>query len=645
MLVYSTLVCSADEHHPSVAVVPDEPVANDAPQFYRQYFEWLEFTTPIGAIAGVFKSHRHPYLSAADFSAQQQELDALYQLSAGGLLWVNGQVLSERGVAALELLKNAADHGLNAADYDVDSLLAKQLKIGQNVSLERAALYDSALNIALLRYLSDLHTGRVNPAKLKFKFKAKEQPPDYAQLLFDAAQQGNVAKLADNVEPQLAMYRNLKQLLPRYRALALHNQIPAFGFGKKLSPGQNHPQVPQLREFLLAVGDLSEDQYSRLDPNATAYSAVLVEAIKKFQYRHGLKDDGVIGSRTVAMLNVPLHQRVRQIELAMERLRWLPELKNSPYVLVNIPAFRLWAFDAPNPEGQYALTMKVVVGEALDKQTPVFMADMRYLDFKPYWNVPYSIIKKEILPKLAHDAAYLSKHDMEVVTRFGNDVQAVALTGDSFGSLRSGSLRVRQRPGKKNALGAVKFVFPNENGVYMHDTPSQQYFARERRDFSHGCIRVAEPKNLAEFVLKFQQGWDADAIGKAMAAENKPRRVRLKDAIPVIIFYATAMTDSHGNALFFDDIYGHDNNLSVALLKKTPFPKRSNGAQRIAASVLNRACQTNTWNSRSDTQKCASNNPETIKKPAPADILSGYLPAAQQRPPLYQSPARLSNSN
>lgn len=582
LFFYSAHANSAENHYPNITV-PPEPASEDTPPFYRQYFEWLEFTTPIGAIPNVFKSHRHPYLSTSDFSAQQQELNTLYQLSEGKLLWVDGPVLTERGIVALELLKHAADNGLNATDYDINALLNKQIKAGQNVSVERAALFDSALNIALLRYLSDLHSGRVNPAKLKFKFKEKEHSPDFARLLFDAAQQGNVSKLIDKVEPDLALYRNLKQLLPRYRELAQQSRFPPFDFGKKLSPGQSHPQIPQMREFLLAVGDLPTDKSGQIDPNASSYTAPLVEAMKKFQYRHGLEADGVIGARTVAMMNMPLRQRVQQIELTMERLRWLPELKHSPYVMVNIPAFRLWAFDAPNPEGIYALTMKVVVGEALDKQTPVFMADMRYLDFKPYWNVPYSILKKEILPKLYQDAAYLSRQDMEVVTRFGNDVKAVSLTGDSFKLLRSGDLQIRQRPGKKNALGAVKFVFPNENGVYMHDTPSQQFFARSRRDFSHGCIRVAEPKNLAQFVLKFQEGWDRDTIGKAMEADNKPQRVKLKSAIPVIIFYATAMTDSSGNALFFDDIYGHDSNLSMALLKKTPSMKRSDAVRHLAA--------------------------------------------------------------
>jgi murein L,D-transpeptidase YcbB/YkuD len=580
---YTAMACSAENPYPAVTI-PAEPAAEDAPPYYRQHFEWLEFTSEIGAIPSVIKAQQHPYLAAPDFSAQQQELNALYKLSEGRLLWVEGSVLTERGVVALEMLKNAADAGLNVSDYDVGTLQAKQLKAGQNVSLEQAALYDSALNIALLRYLSDLHSGRVNPEKLKFKFKAKEHNPDFTQLLFDAAKLGNVSKLPEKVEPDLALYRNLKRLLPRYRELAQQDNFPQFNFGKKLSPGQSHPQIPKLREYLLAVGDLPADKNSLLDPSSTSYSGTIVAAMKKFQSRHGMDADGVIGARSVAMLNMPLQQRVRQIELTLERLRWLPEIKNSPFIMVNIPAFRLWAFDAPNPEGKSSLTMKVVVGEALDKQTPVFMADMRYLDFKPYWNVPYSILKKEILPKLRQDAGYLSRQDMEVVTRFGNDVKAVALTGGSFGLLKSGDLQIRQRPGKRNALGAVKFVFPNENGVYMHDTPSQQFFARSRRDFSHGCIRVAEPKNLAQFVLKFQEGWNQDTIGKAMETESKPQRVKLKSAIPVFIFYATAMADSSGDALFFDDIYGHDGHLSMALLKKTTPLKKPDAVPQLAAN-------------------------------------------------------------
>jgi murein L,D-transpeptidase YcbB/YkuD len=582
LFFYTAAVCPAENPSPDVKALI-EPVTVDVQPLYRQYFEWLEFTTEIGAIPDILKAHQHPYLAAPDFSAQKQELDKLYRLSAGRLLWVYGSVLTEGGMVALELLKNAAGAGLNASDYDVAALQAKQLKAGQKVSAEQAALLDSALNIALLRYLADLHSGRVNPEKLKFKFKAKEHNLDFAQLLFDAARHGNVNELPDKVEPDLALYRNLKRLLPRYRELAQKSAFPQFDFGKKLSPGQSHAQIPQLREFLRTVGDLPAANGDL----GEAYTGDVVEAMKKFQQRHGLEGDGVLGAKTVAMMNVPMRQRVRQIELALERLRWLPELKNGPFVVVNIPSFRLWAFDAPNPEGNYALTMKVVVGEALDKQTPVFMADMRYLDFHPYWNVPYSILKNEILPKLRQDASYLSKQDMEVVGRFGNGVKAVSLTDDSFGLLKSGALQIRQRPGKRNALGTVKFVFPNENGVYMHDTPSQQFFARSRRDFSHGCIRVAEPANLAEFVLKFQDGWDRDNIGKAMNAQSKPQHVKLKDAIPVIIFYATAMAGSDGEAFFFEDIYGHDSRLSLALLKKAPPSfnnKKSVSIPQVAAS-------------------------------------------------------------
>lgn len=581
---FSASALSTENHYPDL-IFSNAPDAEEIPSYYRQYFEWLEFTTSIGAIPDVFKAHQHPYLAVADFSEQQQDLSELYKLSAGRLLWIDGSAITERGIVALELLRTAADNGLIADDYDIKTLLSKQIKTGQNISMEQAALFDSALNIALLRYLSDLHSGRVKPEKLKFKFKAKERTPNFAQLLFDAAQQGNVSKLVDKVEPDLALYRNLKHLLPRYRELAQQNSFAHFDFGKKLSPGQSHPQIPQLREYLVAVGDLPGDQNTPADAQNKSYTGAVVDAMKKFQYRHGLDADGVMGAKTAAMLNVPLQQRVQQIELAMERLRWLPELKNGPFLMVNIPAFRLWAFDAPNPDDKYSLTMKVVVGEAMDKQTPVFMADMRYLDFKPYWNVPYSILKKEILPKLIQDAGYLSRQDMEVVTRFGNDVKPVALNGDSYRLLKSGSLQVRQRPGKRNALGSVKFVFPNENGVYMHDTPSQQYFSRSRRDFSHGCIRVAEPRNLAQFVLKFQEGWDRDTIRKAIEEDDKPQRVKLKSSIPVIIFYATAMTDSDGNALFFDDIYGHDTNLSMALLKKMPSFRKSLSVEQMAANI------------------------------------------------------------
>jgi murein L,D-transpeptidase YcbB/YkuD len=248
---------------------------------------------------------------------------------------------------------------------------------------------------------------------------------------------------------------------------------------------------------------------------------------------------------------VPLAWRIRQIELALERLRWLPHLGEERFVAVNIPMFRLWAFDALRPDGHASFQSRVIVGRALNTRTPVFVDQMEEIIFRPHWNVPASIIRNEILPALARRPGYLRAHDMEVVSAPG------------------APLRVRQRPGPSNALGLVKFVFPNDDNVYMHATPAPALFGRERRDFSHGCVRVEDAVVLAEWVLRDQPEWTRERILAAMNGQA-PIQVELPRPIRVILFYLTAVvTPEDGVLRFAQDIYGHDARLHQALTRKT----------------------------------------------------------------------------
>jgi murein L,D-transpeptidase YcbB/YkuD len=321
---------------------------------------------------------------------------------------------------------------------------------------------------------------------------------------------------------------------------------------------------------LVAVGDLPSDTPAPLE--SSAYDGALIEGVKHFQVRHGLQADGVIGKDTWAALEVPLSWRVRQIELALERLRWLPHLGEDRFLAVNIPMFQLWGWDSIPPNGAPSFGMGVIVGRALNTQTPVFVDEMRYVIFRPYWNIPSSILHQEILPALRRDPDYLRRHDMEIVPGYKNGARAVSPNAESIASLRQGALRIRQRPGPNNSLGLVKFVFPNDANVYMHGTPAQQLFSRPRRDFSHGCIRVEDPVGLAEWVLRDQPEWDRDRIIAAMNA-NGSRQVNLTRPIQVILFYVTAVVmPEDGTIRFADDIYRHDVRLDRALARQTrPF--------------------------------------------------------------------------
>lgn len=515
----------------------------------------------------IISASSHPYLTRADITKHHLAINKLYALSQFQLVWLNSINRSDPAEKALRLLASATESGLSVQDYDGKSLRWQWYRIvaGQITARNELALFDIALSVSVLRYLSDLHFGRVNPWQVKFRVDAKTEQPDFAQIISDAVNNREIEKLAEKVEPAFTLYDDLKRALSNYRNIGQQHSGINFKFEKSLTPGSIDPQVIYLRRFLIALGDYAQQQEDNASPfDENIYGGTIVEAVKRFQLRHGLETDGIIGRKTIAVLNTPISFRIHQIELALERLRWLPAMQEGPLIAVNIPSFQLWAFDFPRGQNDEPLNMKVVVGEAYDWQTPIFKADMHYLYFRPYWNVPKSIVREEILPKVQQDALYLANQNMELVDRFGSNATPVEFNEESIGLLTSGALRVRQRPGPRNALGQVKFIFPNRYDVYMHDTPAQSLFKQSRRDFSHGCIRVEKPEALAEFALKRQAGWNREKIKKAMA--RKTKRVQIKTPIPVIIFYSTAIVNQ-GVVSFLDDIYGLDKILSRALLK------------------------------------------------------------------------------
>ncbi len=520
-------------------------------------------------ITAIIAAKQHPYLMLSNFPNRTDDLDALYKLSNRQLLWL-GNANAEKNITdTLDLLATATVHGLKPKNYDTETLRQKlqpALKLKADAYKE-LALYDTALSISLLRFLHDLHYGRVNPQGINFNLKLREKKLiDLPGMIKNSLAQNTLGELPLSLEPKLKQYQKLKQALTDYRQLAA-NVVPLkLDIKETLHPGENHPQMAELRQFLTAIGDLPEDKTVNNTENPSLYTDAIAAGVKKFQKQHGLTADGHIGKGSASALNTPLSYRVTQIELAMERLRWLPELNVGTSIIVNIPAFQLWAFDAIDQTNADILNMRVVVGNALKTQTPVLMAEMHFIDFMPYWNVPYSIIKNEILPKLIHNSNYLNKENMEMVSVFRDGEKPTAFNEETMNLLKEGKLRIRQRPGGKNALGRVKFIFPNKDDVYLHDTPANALFSKSRRDFSHGCVRVANPQKLAEFALKNQDNWNAETIQMAMNTP-KMQRVILKKPIPVLFFYTTAFFDQYDNLEFYPDIYGHDAVLLGALSK------------------------------------------------------------------------------
>lgn len=490
-------------------------------------------------------------------------------VAAGLAGWLDPQGRpTTAAVAALGVLASAADDGLDPADYRADALArqAAALRAAQGPApAAEAEAFGSALTDAMSLYVRHLREGRVPPARVGFRVPARAPGVDPAAVVAQALDAGRIEALPLQAAPQLAQYRSLRAELARWRARAATPPPPPLPPAGKAAvrPGAAYPGLAVLHQHLQRLGDLPAEVPP---PAADAlYDGPWVDAVRRFQARHGLHDDAAIGRSTLEALQVPLSRRVRQIELSMERLRWLPELAGRPFLGINIPMFQLFAFDGAASDGTPVLGMKVIVGKALNTQTPVFIEDMRHLIFRPYWNVPRSIVRGEILPKLARDAGYLERQDMELVAGPADNSPVVAATPANIERLRDGSLRVRQRPGPRNALGLVKFIFPNDDAVYLHGTPAPALFDRERRDFSHGCVRVQDPTALAQWVLRDQPDWTRERIEAAMTAP-RPQQVNLQAPLPVVLFYLTAVRlPGEAGMHFSTDIYRHDARLDAAL--------------------------------------------------------------------------------
>jgi len=348
--------------------------------------------------------------------------------------------------------------------------------------------------------------------------------------------------LQSGLEAALAHYQTLA-MDPSIQA-AWREPLPPLG-ARKLVPGKTWSGIPLLVRRLAALGDLpAEFQVP------TRYDGPLVTAVESFQRRHGLEADGVIGKETLAALNVPPAARLRQIELNLARVRQLPIAPR--FLLVNVPEFVLRAY----LRNEEKLRMKIIVGSARNETpTPLFVEEMRYIEFRPYWNVPPSIARKELVPRLRREPGYFNAEEFEFHDGHGGTHSA--LTEENLAAVLQGRLQLRQRPGPKNALGGIKFAFPNHDNIYMHHTPAVRLFAKARRDFSHGCIRVEDPVALARFVLDEEPAWDAPRIIEAMHS-GPTRIVRLPEPVPVVIAYLTAIADGPEKVSFFPDIYGLD---------------------------------------------------------------------------------------
>lgn len=489
-------------------------------------------------------------------------------MAAAGLPWFEGARPGPQARQAVELLDTAATHGLVPQDYNASALRQAVTEAAQGPAPEPATIarLEQALTAAMQRYLADLHRGRIDPRVIHHNFSPPRDdafdPDAYLQAALAARRLPEAAREA---APRLPLYEHLREALARYRERIGHpawqQPLPPLPGGQpggagKLQAGQSYAGLERLAQRLIALGDLAPD-----GPTPARYEGPLVDAVQAFQQRHGLAADGTIGKATLAQLNVPPAARVRQIELMLERLRWTPLLQGPRMIVINIPEFVLRAYEVQDGRINVRQEMKVIVGKAMDTRTPLFNEDMRFIEFSPYWNVPPSIARGETVPRLRRDPGYFEREGFEFVSADGR--VDTTLSAQRLDAVLAGQARIRQRPGPRNALGDIKFVFPNRDNIYLHHTPATELFERGRRDFSHGCIRVEQPVALAKFVLKNMPEWTEERIRQAMS-RGESATLRLAEPVPVLIAYGTSLV-KEGRIYFFEDIYGLDRRLDAAL--------------------------------------------------------------------------------
>ena len=510
---------------------------------------------------------RLPDLQCSNFADYRIPARTFYESAGGKVVWLRDGQPTQQARQLITLLQNADKKGLNPGDYDGPKWASRVETLAAQKSESDQIRFDLALTVSAMRYASDVHVGRVDPHQLGLGFDVNSKKIDLAEFLkrnvIDAS---DLSAAFSQIETAFPDYQRTEQALESYEKLAQDDDVKAGPFPVTKTPlkaGDPYTDTERLTRFLEGTGDLAPGV--TIPGESHIYTGDVVQGIKHFQERHGLPPTGRIDEDTFRQLNrqlkTPAASRVSQLQLALERWRWLPFGTPQPLIVVNVPEFQLRAFDEEyNP----VLTMRVLVGKAQTNETPLFASRMKSVVFRPYWNVPASIERAELLPAIERNGGYIGNHAYEVVDSRSRVVSAGA---NVVSGLRSGQLSIRQRPGANNALGLVKFVFPNQYDVYMHDTPAVRLFSKTRRDFTHGCIRVQHAEELAEWVLRFNTEWSRDAIHSAMEG-SKTVPVSLVQSFSVFIVYMTTIVEENGEVHFFNDIYGQDEALRQALARR-----------------------------------------------------------------------------
>ncbi len=553
-----TVACSKSEAPADTAGAPVLEIEPGVPEAIK-----AQLTTRPGFLTGDSESER-TWKAVQSFYAKRDYAPA----------WVDGVRPTGELDELLEVIQGAATEGLDPAMYAGPALMShRQNANGRRFSRDAFPKDDiDDVDVwstwAFMAFTSDLADGVTDPKNIKGTWGMRPSPVDVSKVLNDALASGEIAAAVAKVAPRHPEYVALKKALVDYQHMAQQGGWSTLPRNIRLKPGVAHAAVLALRKRLA----LTHDFTGNAEDASTKYDDTLVAAVKLFQLRHGLAEDGVVAGETLAAMNVPVSKRIQQVQLNMERWRWLPRDLGSTHARVNIPEYRLDVWE----QDKIALTMRTVVG-AQDNKTPIFADQMTHIVFSPFWNVPPGIASEETLPAVQNDPGYLSRNNLEVVGTSGEVVDPLSVDWSS-----PNSYRFRQRPGTSNSLGLVKFMFPNQHNVYLHDTPADALFKQPVRALSHGCVRVEQPTKLARYLLRDQDKWDDARIDAAMHA-GKEAHVKLSKPIPVYLLYMTARASHEdGSVHFVRDVYGYDAQHGRS------YEQRLNTLQRRSASLMDR---------------------------------------------------------